>query len=85
MANFREQLFLAYFASGKHVTPEYVQEEAESCCKVWSHDYVHADFYGREDHLPQLAKVLLPQTIGGTPVVTDYKCRRCGHERHPSE
>jgi hypothetical protein len=80
MTDFREQLFLAHLQTGvPAVRPKYVQEQAEECCEAWGHDYVRADA-GHFGMLPPL-----PQTIGGTPVVSDFKCRRCGRERHPAE
>lgn len=75
MKDFREQLFLVHLRIGEPAAPEYVQEQAEQCCKVWGHDYVHGGFVLSP----------LPQTIGGTPVVSDLQCRRCGQKRHPSK
>jgi hypothetical protein len=81
--DFREQLFLVQLQIGKPSNPIDVQALAEECCKVWGHDYVHV---GHQGFLPSpQAYFPHPQTIGGTPVVTDHKCRRCGHERHPTE
>ncbi len=75
--DFREKLFLTHLMSDQPASAEHVQQQAELCCKTWGHDYVHA---GHAGMLPPL-----PQTIGGTPVVSDFKCRRCGRERHPAE
>lgn len=78
--DFREQLFLAYLKIGKSVDAEFVQGQAEQCCRDWGHDY-NASF--ESPRRWELSPI--PQTIGGTPVVSDLKCRRCGHTRHPKE
>lgn len=79
MSDFREMIFLTRLQMENPSNPLDVQSLAEECCKAWGHDYVHA---GHQGFLPQLQT---PQTIGGTPVVTNHKCRRCGHDRHPTE
>jgi hypothetical protein len=85
--DFREQLFLVHLQNllqhGEIDSPalvEYVHEQAEECCKGWGHDY--------ERHEPGMRgweQQRVAQTIGGTPIVSNLTCRRCGHEYHPTE
>lgn len=75
--DFREKLFLTHLMTEQPASAEFVQVQAEECCKVWGHDYVEDAWKG--------GYPASPQTIGGTPVVSNAKCRRCGRERHPTE
>jgi hypothetical protein len=73
--DFREQLYMAHLQIGKPAAAESVQSEADECCSAWGHDYIHSGW----SSLPSHARG--PETVGGTPIVSNAKCRRCGAER----
>ncbi len=96
--DFREQLFLAHLRAGDPANAEYVQEQAELCCKAWGHDYretsastlltrvLELDYLvPNEDVRERLEGQRIAQTVGGTPVVSNLSCNRCGHKHHPTE
>jgi hypothetical protein len=56
-----------------------VQEEATACCEIWGHDFDKA-----EEVMSAMAQ-LVPQTVGGTPVISNRRCSRCGHVPKPGE
>ena len=58
---------------------EQVQAESSSCCLVWGHEFDVAS-----DMMSTMAAII-PQTQGGTPVVSNRKCSRCGHVPKPGE
>ncbi len=92
MSDFREQLYLNHLRvagpsniddverEGRATLAKWVQGEAEACCAAWGHEYAQ---YRTFEH--PLTGAGYPQTLGGTPVVTNDLCRRCGHPRKPGE
>jgi hypothetical protein len=86
MMSFREELYLqmrkevlANQALGVAEMAEQVQAEASSCCAVWGHEFDVAS-----DMMSTMAAII-PQTQGGTPVISNRKCSRCGHVPKPGE
>jgi hypothetical protein len=84
--SFREELYLqlrkvvlADNAPTVSDIAEQVQAEASSCCLVWGHEFDIAS-----DLMSKMAEIV-PQTQGGTPVVSNRKCSRCGHVPKPGE
>jgi hypothetical protein len=82
--DFREKLFLAHLATDRPASAVYVQGQAEECCKAWGHDYESRE-PGMRDWLDQRVAQSFARTLGGTPIVSNLTCRRCGHEHHPAE
>lgn len=86
MMSFREELYLQMRkvvltdqAPTVAEMAEQVQAEASTCCAAWGHEFDVAS-----DLMSKMVEIV-PQTQGGTPVVSNRKCSRCGHVPKPGE